>query len=117
MKKVTSEFAKMLGNRIKHRRLENGLTQEQLASALGIDTNTISRLECGSHLPSLRRLAELAQVLGISTGSLLGEVSNNHSDQTEKFHGYIEGLKAHERDLILEVAKRQSDFFKSLSEK
>lgn len=110
-----SSFAKMLGERIKHHRIANRLTQEQLASELSIDTNSVSRFECGSHLPSLKRLTQLSKALGISTGSLLGEISTNHTDQSERFKGYIDGLNAHERDLIMEVAKSQSDFFKSLS--
>lgn len=113
MTKVNTDFAKMLGNRIKRHRLENRLTQEELAAKLNIDTNTVSRLECGSHLPSLKRLTQLSQVLGISTGSLLGEISTNYSDQDERFKNHIEGLRAHERDLILEVVKSMSDFFKS----
>lgn len=105
----------MLGNQIKQHRLALKLTQEQLAAKLDIDTNTVSRLECGSHLPSLERLEQLSAVLGVSVGNLLGEISSNSVDQAQKLLGYLEGLSLEERSLILEIAKKQSDFFRSHS--
>lgn len=106
-------FAVALGRQIKERRLALKLTQEKLASLLGVEMNTVSRLECGSHLPSLERLEQIAHILNSSVGTLLGEVSSNHIDQANLLLAYLEGLTPAERDLVLSIAKKQSDFFKS----
>jgi transcriptional regulator with XRE-family HTH domain len=39
---------------------------------LGVQTSAISRLECGTRLPSLRLLIALARELEVSTDYLLG---------------------------------------------
>lgn len=56
---------------IKARRLEQGLTQEALAEALGVDHNTVSRWELGRRSPH-RYLDRLAEVLDTTTDALMG---------------------------------------------
>jgi DNA-binding XRE family transcriptional regulator len=45
-------------------RMKHNLTQEQLASLMGTSTPTISRLESGTHVPSLTTLSRLAEAAG-----------------------------------------------------
>lgn len=106
-------FAVALGRQIKQQRQALKLTQEELASRLGVEFNTISRMECGKHLPSLERLEHLSHILGISVASLLGVVSTNCRDQAQVLQDCLEGLTSEERNLVLSIAKQQSDFFKS----
>lgn len=113
MTSTKNAFAIALGRHIKERRLALKLTQEELASRLSVEMNTVSRLERGSHLPSLERLEQIAHILNSSVGSLLGEVSSNHIDQANLLQGYLEGLSPAERDLVLSIARKQSEFFKS----
>ena len=63
------------------RRKALALTQLQLAERLGVETETISRLERGTNLPSLQRLASLSEVLETSVAELLSQSVNNRSDQ------------------------------------
>ena len=49
----------------------SGLTQEQLAERIGIDSKTISRAENGHHSISLDQLARIAHALGVPSASLL----------------------------------------------
>jgi len=51
------------------------LTQEELADEAGIDLSYGSRIERGSANPSIEILAKLAEVLGVSTSSLLKDHS------------------------------------------
>ena len=60
-----------LGERIKVRREELGLTQLQLAQALGVTPQHISVIEKEKRSPSLDSLAKLAQELGVTTDFLI----------------------------------------------
>lgn len=57
---------KLFGQRIKELREQKGLTQEQLAEAIGVkDTRTIRFWESGTNAPKFANLITLAQVLGV----------------------------------------------------
>lgn len=58
-------FKKRLGRRLAQLRQDAGLTQAQLADAVGIAFESVSRHERGATLLGLSRLRELAGVLGV----------------------------------------------------
>ncbi|GAB6876719.1 helix-turn-helix domain-containing protein [Thermaerobacter litoralis] len=62
----------MIGDRIRARRRELGLTQEQLAAGL-FDRSYISRIEANEVVPPLATLRLLAERLGKPVGFFLGE--------------------------------------------
>lgn len=51
-------------NRIKERRAELGMSQEQLARACGIGQSTVSEIEDGKHSPTLDVAFKIADALG-----------------------------------------------------
>ena len=53
-------------NRIEQLRKEQGMTQQQLASALGVSRQTIISLENGKYNPSLKLAVDIARVFGRS---------------------------------------------------
>ncbi len=55
---------KHLGNAIARQRKIAGLTQAQVAEALGLHTTTISRIENGSIMPSMARMSQLHDLFG-----------------------------------------------------
>ena len=55
----------LIGARIKELRRQAGLTQEQLAEQVGLDSRHLSRLEVGRHFPSLQSLERIAAVLEV----------------------------------------------------
>ena len=57
--------------RLRAARLGTGLTQKQLAEALGVDSITVSRWERGVTSPSLPRLRRIADVTGTTVSDLL----------------------------------------------
>jgi transcriptional regulator with XRE-family HTH domain len=57
-----------VGERIRRRRAEAGLTQEQLASALGISYQQIQKYETGANRVSAGRMLEIARELGVEVG-------------------------------------------------
>ena len=56
-----------LGTRIKKRRQVLGMTQQQLADAVGVSKSTVANWESGKHFP-LRYLGKLEAVLGVTLG-------------------------------------------------
>ncbi|MDW8123832.1 MAG: helix-turn-helix transcriptional regulator [Geminicoccaceae bacterium] len=62
-----------IGERIRLRRLELGLTQEQLAAALGVSYQQIQKYENGANRISAAQLAELARRLEVPIGWFLEE--------------------------------------------
>ncbi len=68
--------SRSLGEAIRLRRLELGMSQEELAERIGADVrqSDVSRLERGKILfPRLERLNQIAAALGLSIGALLIE--------------------------------------------
>lgn len=51
---------------LKKARTEKGMTQEQLAEAVGVVRQTISNIECGFSLPSITNAQAIARVLGLN---------------------------------------------------
>lgn len=60
-----------LGESIRRRRREAGLTQEQLAEALGVTTGAVHKWESGKAAPELGTLVELATFFEVSVDALL----------------------------------------------
>ncbi len=70
-----------IGETIKQRRNELGITQPHLAELAGISTNTVYKLERGKGNPSLEVLEKLSQVLGLE---LKLQVKTPGSSSTEQ---------------------------------
>lgn len=60
-----SDTKVLIGARIKALRKQAGLTQEQLAERVGLDSRHLSRLEVGRHFPSLDSLELIASALNV----------------------------------------------------
>ena len=62
----------LFAKRIRGKRLEKGLTQEQLAQAIQISPQSVSKWERGDGYPDITLLPAIASFYGISVDSLLG---------------------------------------------
>ena len=62
-----------VGNRIKSFRTKQNLTQSEIADALQISPQAVSRWENGENLPDISLLVPLSRLLGVSTDRLLGQ--------------------------------------------
>lgn len=62
-----------IGTRIKNKRIENGLTQEELANKMGYKTkSTINKIENGINDVSQKNIYKFAEVLNTSIAYLMG---------------------------------------------
>ncbi len=63
--------AKAIGQRIRSLRKEMKLTQEELAEKLGIQTNSIARIERGIRVPSIELFADMSTFFGVTLDYLV----------------------------------------------
>ena len=61
----------MLADKIKQLRKERNLTQESLASILGVERTTVTMWETGQNVPPTKHLVPLAEALGCTLDDLL----------------------------------------------
>lgn len=61
-----------IGYNIRRLRSEKGLTQEQLASLLGVTSAAVSKWESGQSLPDITMVMPLARVFEVTTDELMG---------------------------------------------
>ena len=70
-----------VGKLIRTLRTERGLTQKNIADALGISNKTVSKWECGLGCPDLDLWPELSVILGADMRQLMeGEITRNRLD-------------------------------------
>ena len=62
-----------MGDKIKQRRTELNMTQEQLAEKLSVSRSTVANWESGRNYPDLQLIASIADVLNLSLDELLRE--------------------------------------------
>ena len=62
-----------IGERIKAYRKEKGLSQEQMAEALNVSRQAITKWESGKGLPDIENLIVLSRTFGVSLDEMVGE--------------------------------------------
>lgn len=62
----------LIAKRIKQARIDQNMTQLQLADAMGVSYQAVSNWERGNSMPDISKLADLCQTLGITVNELLG---------------------------------------------
>ena len=67
---------KIMGSRIKERRVFMGMTQEKIADFLDVNPSHISNIECGRAKPSLTALVNIANMLECSVDYFIVEEYN-----------------------------------------
>lgn len=70
-----------LGARIRLRRLELGLTQDDLAQTIGVTFQQVQKYEHGANRVSVSRLIEIAQTLKCSAAELIGPLDATPAEQ------------------------------------
>lgn len=104
-KPIRRSLARRLGRNIGDRRRAAGLTQEQLAEYLDIDTLTISRYETGAILPPLTVVDLIARLLHASIAELVGEEPTEPIEHAERLGILMSNLSLADRDWIEGVVK------------
>jgi transcriptional regulator with XRE-family HTH domain len=102
------ELARAVGRAIARQRQKRGLTQDRVAEHLNIGLEAVSRMERGVVVPTIIRLAELAQLFDCDIADLLRESSNRPTEQGIVLAQQLAQLGNADRELILELVTRLS---------
>ena len=70
---LPARMSPTIGPRLRHIRLERGLTVETLAKTVGLDKGFLSRLERGRKRPSVETVLRLSAALDVPVGLLFGD--------------------------------------------
>ncbi|BBS18085.1 helix-turn-helix domain-containing protein [Aeromonas veronii] len=100
------QLAKTVGRAIARQRQQAGLTQEQVAEHLDIGMEAVSRMERGIVVPTVVRLAELAQLFDCELADFLRETSNRPTEQGIVLSQQLARLDDADRTLLLETLER-----------
>lgn len=86
-----NDIKKLLGKRIKYFREQKNITQEQLAERVGINSRSISLIECGSNFITAQTLTSIANALNVSPKRLFDfeDEFNNELNIKEKLFDLI----------------------------
>ena len=114
-KKESARLAKRLGGNLSERRKQLGWTQEMVAERVGVDAETISRIERGAHLPSLPTLDRLAGALQCSAGDLLSTEVPEEVSEAATFGAWISDLGADDRAFVMSVVRNCCEYLGSRS--
>lgn len=82
------------GERLRSLRLENKMTQGQVASRIGVATSAISSYESGVRLPSYNVLIRISRLFHVTTDYLLGIKSKEMLDISDLTEDDKKVLKA-----------------------
>lgn len=81
---ATPELDRLIGERIRARRTELGLTQDQLAQAVGVSYQQIQKFESGASRIAAVQLLALAERLHVPIGYLLPGAEPDDSASAEQ---------------------------------
>lgn len=103
------DIGKKLGRRTAELRQTAGLTQLELAKAVGTSPMVISRLERGESIPSIGRMAEIAAALDVPIADLFEFAAprkqlDEKEAATRRLVALIRRRSADDIDLLLRIA-------------
>jgi transcriptional regulator with XRE-family HTH domain len=98
---------KNYGTLIKNLRIQNGLTQNQVAESLGVTPGYISNVENNRTAMSLRILTYYAHLIGCSLDSLVGELEPEYSETAldRELYQLIKILNIDTKEKLLKTLK------------
>ena len=103
---MSKNIGQSIGQCIAKRRVEAGLTQDEVAARLDIGKEAISRMERGLTIPTVLRLAELAEIYGCGIDAMVIETSGRSSDQAEHIATLLSTLSKKDRAMVVDVVER-----------
>ena len=120
----TKKEALFIGAKIKELRVLKGLTQEQLAEKIEIDTKKLSRIETGRSLPSLIIIKRLTKEINLNIYDLLEKPNGVVTEVLDSYYiqscnilksaknkqekvCYLEALKHTQKCISLNIESKQ----------
>ncbi len=95
-------FVGLVGASLAAERKARGMTQQYVAEKLGVEPESISRMESGVIVPTLQRLRQFADLYGCSMVSLIARSSDQASDVASRLTKELSTLQAADRMFVAE---------------
>ena len=114
-KRKNTNLALEIGKTIRKLRKDAGMTQAVLAEAIGLESETVSRIENGVRLPSIEKLVEAAEVFRVPVAVFFENVGSAKKSQetqllAEKISIALEKLPDTGKCFVLEVAQNYAHY-------
>ncbi|MCW0053335.1 helix-turn-helix domain-containing protein [Burkholderia pseudomallei] len=97
------ELAKRIGAEIARQRKAAGYTQARVGDALGLEKETVSRIETGTITPTLHRLSQFAELFGCPLSALFGEYRGRSLEDSAEVAAALADLPEDARRAALRV--------------
>ena len=78
---------------LKKYRLARNMTQEKAAEKLGVNSQTVSRWECGTTLPDVLILPEIASLYGVTVDDFFKKTSFGYDDYAQRLSSVFENSR------------------------
>jgi helix-turn-helix family protein len=101
------EIAIVIGENIKQYRLQNGWTQQELGTKIGISKNAIGNYEKGFRSPKKDTMFDLANAFNISIDDLFPPIQKDSSSPTSQIQTIYDELEPPRQAKVLNYAERQ----------
>lgn len=103
-----SKPAPYFGQRMTAFRLAKGLTQYQLAEALGMKRDLVAYYERSAQNPSLELVKKIADFFGVTVGEMLNDTAKNRSkpgppSKLEELTARLARLPANEQKVVMKM--------------
>lgn len=106
------KLAKSIGRAVSARRIKKGLTQGQVAENIGVEPETISRIERGVTLAPLSRLSDIADALNCPLSDLLRDGSPRVADRAQSLAAQLQQVSESDAKLLVDILEKLSTRFK-----
>lgn len=103
----------MIGKAIAKYRKAAGLSQNQLAEALDLGNEAISRIERGIVIPTVERLIKMAEIFDCPVSKLLTETSNRPTDEAIYLQSLLATVNKEDKQMLMEVIEKLATRLKS----
>lgn len=103
------EIAIIIGENIKQYRLQNGWTQQELGSKIGMSKNAIGNYEKGFRSPKKDTMFDLANAFNISIDDLFPPVQKDSSSNTSQIQSIYDQLEPNGQRKVITYAEKLRD--------
>jgi transcriptional regulator with XRE-family HTH domain len=106
-------LVKQVGQAIARHRKLNNLTQAKVAEKLGIETETVSRLETGAISPTLERLEQFSKLYQCPVVGFFRDALDDAAGLSQSLADLIAPLKRDERALMINFVEELTRLLKA----
>lgn len=109
-KQKNQDLAKQIGEKIRANRKMNGMTQGALAEMVGLEIETVSRMETGKRLPTIEKLLEISDVFRIPIANFFENIQTTQRQSAsdlypQKIAAALQNIPESGQAFVLEVAQ------------